>query len=283
MVKVIIFAILFLTEENLITTPCDLMVYSDAQPVQFWPIECETYNENVPSGVFYNCYEHQWQCDDEIVIQITEDSIIEQDYDLWGFDPIGNLVLSRDAFVNTNIESGITSYTYIFNAGEYGICDQRVRFIIRDYYNGVDVAHSDVHRFSPLVEDSILITYYNHINVFGLVYEDEASPDVQFNLRIPAIFYHQRFPEEDEVMELTSELVTLNGSMRRQRLLDTDYLPYYMHEKIKLALKHHFVLVYNKFWTKQESYDIQDGNRMHPKKKAKCWISETEYMQRSVL
>jgi hypothetical protein len=66
-------------------------------------------------------------------------------------------------------------------------------------------------------------------------------------------------------------------------LLDTDYLPYYFHEKIKLMLKHQFVTIYNKFWTKQESYDIQEGNRMHPERKAKCWISEQEYMQRSVL
>lgn len=282
MVKLLIFAILSLTGENHRTTPCLLMVYSDALPVQFWPIECETYNQHNPSGVFYKCYEQRWQCDDEIVIQFTEDSLVEKDYDLWARDMEGDLILAADASVYTNEEAGQTTYTYRVTADSQGICDLKAVFAIRDYANAVDIAHSDVHYFTETVPDSILITYSNHINVFGLVYSD-ISPDVQFNLRIPAIFYHQRFPEEDEVMELTDQLVTLNGSMRRQRLLDTDYLPYYMHEKIKLALKHQYVQIYNKFWTKQESYDIQDGNRMHPEKKAKCWISETEYMQRSVL
>lgn len=284
MVKVIIFAILFLTEENQDTTPCLLMVYSDAQPVQFWPIECETYNENVPYGVFYNCYEQQWQCDDEIVIQITDDSLVERDLDLVARNSLGVDLTTADAYhVETITEANKTVYTWVINPEDRGLCNERVSFFIRDFTLSEDIAKSDLHYFRDVVEDSILITYSNHINVFGLIYEYDISPDIEFNLRIPAIFYHQRFPEEDEVMELTSELVTLNGSMRRQRLLDTDYLPYYMHEKIKLALKHQSVLIYNKFWTKQESYDIQDGNRMHPKKKAKCWISETEFMQRSVL
>jgi hypothetical protein len=280
MLKVIIFAILFLTEETQDTTPFLLMVYSDAQPVQFWPIECNTYNQNTPNGVFYNCYEHKWQCDDEIVIQVTDDSIIERNLDLIARNSSGTDLVSADATVEVLTDK--TVYTWRITATDYSLCNEKVAFFVRDFDTSEDIAHSDVHYFLSNVEDSILITYYNHINVFGLIYDD-TSPDVQFNLRIPAIFYHQRFPEEDEVIELTSELVTINGSMRRQRLLDTDYLPYYMHEKIKLALKHQFVSIYNKFWTKQESYDIQDGNRMHPEKKAKCWISETEYMQRSVL
>lgn len=281
MVKVIIFAILFLTEETQDTTPFLLMVYSDAQPVQFWPIECNTYNENIPSGVFYRCYEHKWQCDDDIVIQVTDDSIVERDLDLIARNSIGTDLAAADADVEVLTDK--TVYTWRLSANDYSLCNERVAFYIRDFSTSEDIAKSDVHYFTTSVDDTILMTYYNHINVFGLVYEYGLSPDLQFNLRVPAIFYHQRFPEEDEVIELTSELVTINGSMRRQRLLDTDYLPYYMHEKIKLALKHQFVSIYNKFWTKQESYDIQDGNRMHPEKKAKCWISETEYMQRSVL
>lgn len=280
MVKVIIFAILFLTEENQETSPFLLMVYSDAQPVQFWPIECDTYNENTPSGVFYNCYEHQWQNSDNVVFQFTEDGTTAEDYEIVAVTET-DVQIAVTPLTSTVLTDKVV-YHATMQAQTDGFSNTTVYFVMR-FVGGDNIAKSDAHKFLPSVEDSILMTYYNHLNVFGLIYEYDISPDLQFNLRIPAIFYHQRFPEEDEVMELTSELVTLNGSMRRQRLLDTDYLPYYMHEKIKLALKHQFVSIYNKFWTKQESYDIQDGNRMHPEKKAKCWISEKEYMQRSVL
>jgi hypothetical protein len=280
MVKVIIFAILFLREENQDTTPCLLMVYSDAQPVQFWPIECETYNENVHDGVFHKCFCQPWNCADQIVIQLSGDEpprflalIIRDEEDAI----LLNTAFSTDTSL---LDDGIVTYNISFVPTDIGICDKKVRFFVYDVTLEEDIAHSDCQYISSSTPDTIIAQYYNHLNVFGLYYAEETP---KFNLRIPAIFFHQRFPEEDEVMELTSELVTLNGSMRRQRLLDTDYLPYYFHEKIKLMLKHQFVTIYNKFWTKQESYDIQEGNRMHPERKAKCWISEQEYMQRSVL
>jgi hypothetical protein len=131
-------------------------------------------------------------------------------------------------------------------------------------------------------EQSILLNYYNHVNFAGLVYEN-ASPSTEFNIRIPAIFFHQRFPEEDEVMELSDELVTLNGTVRKQRLLNTDYLPYYFHEKLKLILKHQSLTVFNRQWVKQEAYDIVEGNRQFPMKRANCWLSEKDFVQRNIL
>ena len=130
--------------------------------------------------------------------------------------------------------------------------------------------------------DTILLNYSNHRNFAGLNYES-TSPENDFNIRIPAIFFHQRFPEEDEVMELSSELVTLNGTLRKQRLLDTSYLPYYFHEKLKLILKHQFVTVHDRQWVKQEAYEILEGERKWPLKKAKCWLSEKEFVHRNIL
>lgn len=144
------------------------------------------------------------------------------------------------------------------------------------------VAHTDCLDIRQNHEQSILLTYSNHRNFAGLVY-DNSSPEVEFNIRIPAIFYHQRFPEEDEVMELSNELVTLNGTVRKQRLLDIDYIPYYFHEKLKLILKHQLLTVFNKQWVKQEVYEITEGNRQGPLKKAKCWISEKDFVHRNVL
>lgn len=131
-------------------------------------------------------------------------------------------------------------------------------------------------------DDTILLTYTNHRNFAGLVYAG-ISPQTEFQIRIPAIFFHQRFPEEDEVAELSTELITLNGTVRKQRQLTTDYLPYYFHEKLKLILKHQSISILNREWVKQEAYEIVEGQKRFPLKVANCWLSEKEFVHRNVL
>lgn len=130
--------------------------------------------------------------------------------------------------------------------------------------------------------ETILLTYSNHRNFAGLKY-DGTSPQTEFQIRIPAVFFHQRFPEEDETMELSSELVTLSGTLRKQRQLDIDYVPYYFHEKLKLILKHQMLTMLNKQWIKQEAYEITEGNRLSPLKKGKVWLSDKEFVHRNIL
>lgn len=144
------------------------------------------------------------------------------------------------------------------------------------------VAKSDCLYITQNQEDTILLTYSNHRNFAGLVYES-VSPENEFYIRIPAIFFHQRFPEEDETMELSTSLVTLNGTLRKQRLLDVDYVPYYFHEKLKLILKHQILEVYGRQWVKQEGYEIVEGDRRWPVKKAKCYLSEKDFVHRNIL
>lgn len=144
------------------------------------------------------------------------------------------------------------------------------------------VAQTDCLDIRQNHEESILLTYSNHRNYAGLNYSG-TSPQTEFQIRIPSVFFHQRFPEEDETMELSSELVTLNSTLRKQRLLDIDYIPYYFHEKLKLILKHQILTVFNRQWVKQEAYEITEGNRQHPLKKGKVWLSEKEFVHRNIL
>jgi hypothetical protein len=118
--------------------------------------------------------------------------------------------------------------------------------------------------------------------VFGLIYAD-ISPDVDFNLRVPAIFFHQRFPKEEETILLSTSMVSANSVIRRQRLLDVDYVPYYFHEKLNLILQHQFVNIYSREWVTQEAYEIVEGNRQWPVKKGKIYLSEKEFVMRNVL
>jgi hypothetical protein len=130
--------------------------------------------------------------------------------------------------------------------------------------------------------ESILLEYSNHRNFAGIKYEI-SSPEEIFKIRIPSVFYHERFPEEDEVIELSSSLVTLNGTVRKQRRLDIDYVPYYFHEKLKLILKHQSLEIYNRAWVKQEGYEIVEGDKRWPVKMARVWLSERDFVHRNIL
>lgn len=177
-------------------------------------------------------------------------------------------------------------YTARFTPSETSpiICSQKVQFKIVEV--GIsperEIAKSDCVDIQASQIGSTLIEYSNNRNIFGLVYED-LSPMESFKTRIPAIFFHERFPEEDNVIELTSSIQKTSSQLKAQRLLDVDYVPYYMHRKIKLILSHQNVLIDNQYWTKEEEYEVQDGERRWPVKKGKCFLTEKNYVQRAIL
>jgi hypothetical protein len=424
---ILILALLFLScrEDNENPDLC-LMTFSDAQPVQFWLIDCNTFNQQVSDGVHHKCFCQPWQCDDPIKIQFTDDGsateteaitlpplsewlsastdpdqvpwnlgaspdvtlpgtgalsaerseylyvdygfISGRDYsitidydrtvnsgasnprtstlailddfnsvqfsndesagagsnsitveftanedttrigfqhnsgsnvtitvnDVSGTASVGDsFVLSvRDESGNELLQLPFDSFdngnTFVYNLtlipeeSSPDLCDQFIQFVIIDETTGTERAQSDCQDIRVDQPNTILSNYRNHRNIFGLVYEDQ-SPDLDFYLRIPAIFYHQRFPKVEETMELSSSLVSLNSTIRRQRRMDTDYLPYYFHEKIQLMLMHQFVTIYDREWVSQDEYDIAEGNKMYPLKTARIWISEKEFVQRNVL
>jgi hypothetical protein len=262
-----------------------LMVLSDAQPIQFWPAECDTFNQHLSSGVHHRCFCQPFNCDDPITIQgyVEEDSSppVADDYTVTVYDDEDGEIAVMPMDVQEIGNRFVYSLSFIPSEFSPDLCDRRIKFEIDNATTVTAIAKSDCIDIGTHL-NTILATYYNHRNFAGLIYED-ASPEFEFNIRIPAIFYHQRFPEEDETMELSSSLVSLNSDIKRQRLLDVDYVPYYFHEKLKLILKHQFVTIYNKEWVKQEAYEITEGDRRWPIKKAKCWISEKEFVHRNVL
>lgn len=389
------------------------MEISDALPVQFWLIGCQTYNEHQAPGVHYSCFCQPWECDDEIKIQFTDTpggsfSILIYDQD----------ELLLDSIDMNEVSSGVYQLSFIPSETSPEVCDRLIQLRIQQNAGAQGVELPDLDEFAnsggtgdpwtlsatpsiatlfagttsegliadfafipgvqytinveftntnntiglftvavtdssdnvqfseaksgansgpnssvPLVftatsdttririflvfsgaantttvtsivasrslgsdsivaksdcldvrdhPESILLTYSNHRNFAGIKYEI-SSPEELFYIRIPAIFYHERFPEEDEVIELSSSLVTLNGTVRKQRRLDIDYVPYYFHEKIKLILKHQTLEINNRAWVKQEAYEIVEGDKRWPVKMARVWLSERDFVHRNIL
>lgn len=427
----LIFALLIAScdVDNPIPSKSVAIQISDANPVQFWPVDCDTYNEKEVCGIHSKCWCHPWQCDDEIKVQFTdnddkqyilgvydsEDSLIDsfpfdqevsglflqelsdgvdddwfvdssvhqpwttgatpnitissplgqsalfllkiygaQSMTDYAFDysilrgisgtgqitlyvidqayydaggigsPLGSTSLSTTN--GTFIETGTFNYTGVSSIPAYimvlvanvsgitsgqinsitlqgqtsanlvlvysasfipsstspDLCNQKLQLkVIEDISPEEVVLKSDCLDVRTSHSCTTFIDYSNNRNFAGLIYEN-VSPDQSFGIRVPAIFFHEQFPEEDEAIELTTGITKTSGTLKVQRLFDTDYMPYYMHQKLMLIFKHQTINIDALSWIKEEKYEIQEGNRMWPVKKAKVFLTEN-YIQRAVL
>lgn len=132
-------------------------------------------------------------------------------------------------------------------------------------------------------KETVLIEYSNNRDFAGLLYPD-ITPPVEFNIRIPAVFFEQRFPQESEVEELSnSRSIQLFAQERLQRLLSTGQLPFYLHRKLILILQHQFVTINDIEYVKREAYELQENNKRWPLKRALCWLDQKDYIIRNVL
>lgn len=148
----------------------------------------------------------------------------------------------------------------------------------------VDIHKSDCLNIKTIQDETVLISYSNDRNFASLNYSN-VTPDPEFNLRVPATFFHERFPEESEVIELSnSRSIQLNAQVKAQRKLEIFPMPYYMHRKLKLVLKHQFVEIDSQEWVQSEAYElIESSNRRYAKVKATVWLDEKDYIQRNIL
>lgn len=192
-------------------------------------------------------------------------------------------IFEFNANLSTDIEP-VAGSPVIYSMNYAPLCNQRIRLEIVEVASSPEtvIAKSDCIDVRTSHDCATLLEYTNNRNYAGLVYEN-VSPVTTFKILVPAIFFHERFPEEDNVIEVSDAIIHTSGQVKAQRLFETDYLPYYMHRKLKLILKHQTVLIDNQYWTKEESYDVQDGERRWPVKKGKCFLTEKNYVQRAVL
>ena len=119
---------------------------------------------------------------------------------------------------------------------------------------------------------TLFVEYSSPKNFNGLVFEG-VSPDPTYNIRIPAIFFHEQYPQVDEVAQLTSQVIKSNSQTQAKKLMETDFIPYYMHLKIQLILSMPLLLIDGVYWTKQDGYEIDDGSKRWPVKRATCWLT----------
>lgn len=203
-------------------------------------------------------------------------------YDLVIIDSDGTDVHSMQ-FSAIEMDNGEYLHYLSFTFQDFSpdVCGEQVRLEVRNV--GEAHAKSDCLDVRATQSGTVLITYYDSKNFAGLQYS-VTSPDPEFKIRIPATFFHERFPEESEVIELSnSRSIQLNGQVKAQRALEIGPMPYYMHRKMKLILKHQFVTIDSQDWVQSELYELVDGSRRSALKQARVWLDEKDYIIRNVL
>ncbi len=248
------------------------MILSPAQPVQFWVTGSQTFNEKVVDGINSKCWCQPFNCDDEVIVQFREET--GGSYNLIIQDETED-VKATIAF--DEVSEGV--YQASFNAEDENFCNDDVQLLISD---GSVLAQSDCISFRTSHPETVLIEYSNNRNYFGLTYED-VSPALSFFLRVPAVFFHERFPQEDRAMERTSSTIITSSKLKKQRLMQILHAPNYFHETIILALTHQNVTIDGKTWRKEEPYEKEDGDLRYPLKRATVYLTEKNFLARNVL
>lgn len=243
--------------------------------MQFWLSSQQTFNEKEVDGIFRKCFSQPFNCTDEIVIQFKDTTGYTRK--LRVYDSASTLLYESNF---TEVLTGL--YQISITPSDQNICDDEVQFLVTTGSN-VELAQSDSLSIKSDHDETVLINYHNNRSFVSLN-SSVGTPDPEFNVRIPAVFFKERFPEENEVIELSnSRSLQLMAQVKAQKLLAVGPMPFYMHRKLKLVLSFQNVVIDGEEWIKQEPYEITDTQRTNPLSKATCWLTEKDYIARNIL
>lgn len=203
-----------------------------------------------------------------------------KDFDLLVYNELDSVVATLPFGSYLQGDSFRYVYRLDFIPSDLGICNEKMRLEIVE---GETVhAKSDCIEVGENLDCTNIVTYSNNRDYAGLIYDD-VSPEQEFTIRVPSRFFHERNDEEDEVMQLSSSLITTASTIQAQKLFEVIHAPYYWHRKLQLILKHSNVVIDNQYWLKQEGYQINEGNKRGSLKSAQVWLTQRENLQRNVI
>jgi len=257
------------------------MAMSNAQPIQFWPISEETYNEKAVCGVNTECFCQPIELTDEIILvaasEWMDDARLEA-YNPILYDENDNVVFDTTGYGSSGIKR--------FTPFDEGIPEGKYYFKINLQASvGGDPAvffyKSDCLDFRTTHECTELITYSNNKDFAGLPYENQ-SPMPEFSFRAPMVFFHEDFPDDQEVHPKSDDTwMRLSSRLEKKRRIDFGYMPYYMHEKIQLILMQDNVEIDGLSWEKRDAYKIDDASRRYGLRKSSVWLTDKNYIKRN--
>lgn len=144
------------------------------------------------------------------------------------------------------------------------------------------IATSDCMDIRPSHDCTELLTYTNLTNFDGIYYET-LSPAPIFNIRIPAQFWKENNPQEQEDSELSNGvIVTRRQTIQEKTLLEVGFVPNYFHKKIQKVLMHETVSINDVTYKKRDAYESENLNR-YPLKRASVWLTKYDSVEKNTL
>jgi hypothetical protein len=126
-----------------------------------------------------------------------------------------------------------------------------------------------------------LIQYINTDDFSNIVYL--TSPASEFSIRIPAQFWKEDNPMEQEDSELSNGVIkTRRQSIQEKRLLEVGYMPNYMHKKLQLVLMHDTITIDGDQWKRRDAYESEPIRR-YPLKKANVWLTKYNSIEDNII
>lgn len=155
--------------------------------------------------------------------------------------------------------------------------------VMRSSLVKIEMATSDCIALSDDDDCTKLVTYSNSNDFAGLVYS-EVSPAIDFSIRLPAVFFEESFPDEYEALDLSdSEMVQLRSEVKHKKLLELDYMPFYMYKKLQLILAHDSITIDSLPWIKLDPLNIVQARRTFPLRRASILLTEKDFVERNIL
>lgn len=171
----------------------------------------------------------------------------------------------------------------IYIYGENVGIEQSVVLTITDIFLATSetLVKSDCHYIKTSHDCTELIEYSNPEDFDDIVYD--ISPAPSFFIRVPAQFWKEDNPQEQEDIELSNgEIVTLRQSIQEKRLLEIGYCPNYFHKKIQKILMHDTITIDGDNWKRRDEYETENIKK-YPKKTAQCWLTLYNSIERNTL
>lgn len=179
------------------------------------------------------------------------------------------------------------SIDYGYGAGNTVATSAQVLTIGMELSDRVLVAFSDCLEISNPDLDgnncTVGITYSNSNDFDGIAYSQQQSPDVEFFIRIPAMFFEENNPQEQEDIEKSNgEIITLRSTIQQKRLLEIGYMPPYMHLKLQKILMHDTIFIDGTYWRKRDSYE-PDPIKKYNLKQAKVLLTKYNSVEKNTI
>lgn len=178
--------------------------------------------------------------------------------------------------------SGFDEFYIVLTTGGGGTYNAQTAATI--YKDNEYLAKSDCLEILEDQENTTLIQYSNYSDTSDLFFEN-ISPAEVFYSRIPAIFFEENFPQEQEDLELSDDtIVTLWSKIEGKKLLDIGYVPFYMHKKIQLILMMDSITIEDIDYRLRDAYQITpSSSKRSALRKANVLLSQKDFIDRNLL